>query len=85
MNDRMAGGMMTTLRNIAQPKGYTRRRPFVYPIFLVYSPREAEGLRAELSLISHTLEDLRVLRGSHPGIISVLSPGTLRLSTAVAT
>ena len=45
---------MAALRNIAHPKGYTRRLPDVYPIFHPFLPGGKEALCAEDPLFPHT-------------------------------
>jgi len=69
-NDRMAGGEETTLRNMAEHRGYTGERPLRYPIFHPILTGERLGLCAELSSISHTLGAWEPLCASYPGLSS---------------
>jgi len=75
INDRMAGGKGTTLRRCPSLRAIHGRRPCRYPIFHTLMAGESRELCAERHNSHHTLEVLRGLEASHPGVFTLLSPG----------
>jgi len=82
INDRMAGGMEPSLRNMPHPKGMQGRDPSSIQSFTSLVWKERSNHARSLPTNLNRINNFNPQGGLHPGVSSLLSPGLCHPATS---